>query len=191
VKSVLVSDGFKPLSLSARLGGGGRQRVITYRIADGGHGQSVQFAERGAFGTRLIGKPVTTTRGRLRFMPADTRGAKRTLTALVLQDGIVQRQQTIAKFTAPASRPGRPGHVNVRRGEHTVSVGWGRARGAARYAVRVKGAHGTRLAAYTKRRSVTFDAIRRDERLTIEVRTVAANGNDGPARKVTSNPVRR
>jgi len=191
VKGVLVSDGFKPLSLSARLAGGRRQRVMTYRIADGGHGQSVQFAERGAFGTRLIGKPVTTTRGKLRFVPADTRGAKRSLIALVLQDGIVQRQQTIAKFTTPASRPGQPGNVNVRRGEHTMTIGWGRARGAARYVIRVKGAHGTRLAEYTKRRSVTFDAIRRDERLTIEVRAVAANGNDGPARKVTSNGARR
>ena len=77
--------------------------------------------------------------------------------------------------------------MNVRRGEHTVAITWNRARGAARYVVRLKGAHGTRLAEYTKRRSVTFDAIRRDERLTIKVRAVAANGNDGPARNVTSN----
>ena len=191
LKSVLVSDGFKPLSLNARLGGGGRHRVITYRTANRGHGQSVQFAERGAFGTRLIGKPVTRTSGEVPFAPADTRGSQRAVIALVLQDGIVQRQQTIAKFTAPVSRPGPLGRVNVRRGEHTVTIAWSRAPGAARYVVRLKGAHGTRLAAYTKRRSVTFDAIRHDERLNIEIRSVGANGTDGPARKVTSTGLRR
>jgi hypothetical protein len=57
--------------------------------------------------------------------------------------------------------------------------------------VRLKGARGTRLAEYTRRRSVTFDAIRRDERISVEVRAVAPNGNDGPARNVTSNGPRR
>jgi hypothetical protein len=124
VKRVLVSDGFKPLSLNARLRSSGRQRAIAYRIANGGHGQSVQFAERGAFGTRLIGKPVTGTRGTLRFRPADTRGTTRALIAFVLQDRIVQRHQRIATFTAPSTSPGAAGRISVRRSEHTLTVAW-------------------------------------------------------------------
>jgi hypothetical protein len=191
LKRVLVSDGFKPLLLNARLRPGGRQRAIAYRIANGGHGQSVQFAERGAFGTRLIGKPVTGTSGTLRFRPADTRGTTRALIAFVLQDGVMQRQQRIATFTAPSTRPSAPGRISVRRGEHTLTVAWGRAQGAARYVVRLRGANGTHLAEYTSRRSVTFSAIRHDERIRVDVRAVARNGNDGPARTVTSSGPRR
>jgi hypothetical protein len=188
VKRILVSDGFKPLSLSARISATGRGRAIAYRIAAGGHGQSVQFAERGAFGTRLIGAPVAKANGTVRFQPVNARGTRRTLVALVLQDGIVKREQKLGTYTVPASRLAAPASVTVRRGEHTLRVSWNGVRGAARYVVRLKGAHGTRLAEYTKRRSVTFDAIRRDERISVEVRAVAPNGNDGQPRKRVSSP---
>jgi hypothetical protein len=189
VTRVLVSDGFEPLAVHARLGGHGRARVVSYRITHGGHGQSVQFAERGAFGTRLIGKPVTGARGRVRFSPANARGRKRGLIALVRQDGIVRRRQTITTFTAPSSiRPGRPGKILARRSDHTLTIRWRRARGARRYVVRLTGAHGTRLAAYTQQSSVRFTAIRRDERIRIEVHAISRNGAAGPARTLISRP---
>ena len=33
----------------------GRKRTIGYRIANLGHGQRVEFLERGAFGTHVLG----------------------------------------------------------------------------------------------------------------------------------------
>jgi hypothetical protein len=187
IGDVLVSDGFNPLILHARLQGSRQSRTISYRIADGGNDQSVQFAERGTFGTRLIGPPLTNTRGTLRFVPASAPGTVRTLIALLRQRGIVHREQTIATFTAaPPPRPGAAGHLHARRGEHTLRISWDRAPHASQYVVRLTGTNGTRLAAYTKRRSVTFDAIRTDERIRIEVRAIGTDGATGPARTLTS-----
>jgi hypothetical protein len=187
VKRVLISDGFKPLGLRASLRGSGRNRTISYQVSHHGNGQSVQFAEHGTFGTRLIGKPVVRARGSVRFVPAATPARRRTLIAIISQDGIAQRQQKIATFTAPPLRSPRiPGRITARRGEHTLMLTWNRASGARRYIARLTGAHGTRLATLTRRTSVTFRAIRRDERIRIEVRGVAANGATGPAKTLTS-----
>jgi hypothetical protein len=112
--------------------------------------------------------------------------------AFVQHDGMRGASKRIGTYTAPAPPgPGRPGKVKAKRGEHSLALSWGGARGAKTYVVRLKGAKGTRLAKYVKGRSVRFTAIRRDEKIVVEVRGVGANMRTGPASNLTSKGARR
>jgi hypothetical protein len=148
-----------------------------------GHGQSVAFQERGRFGTHVLGT-AKGARGTLRFRPADAAGGRRTVEALIRRDGIVTDVVRVGSYVAPD--PERPGRVRRLRGQrrgNSLVVRWAATRGAARYAVTVTGARGTRLGAVAGRRgrSATFGAVRADERVTVRVRALSAKGRQGPA----------
>jgi hypothetical protein len=190
VKRVLLSDGYKPASVKAKLGGSVSTRTIRYRITNLGHGQSVTFAERGAFGTRLI-KTVSKARGTLRFRPVDGKGGRRTVLAFVKQRGMVTDTSQIGRFTAPGpSKPAAVLNLKAKRSGTKLTVGWKRVKGAARYVVALKGSKGTKLGAMlpVKAKSARFKSIRRDERLTVSVRALSKSFLGGPVRKVVVRP---
>jgi hypothetical protein len=190
IASVLVGEGYRPARVHARLTGRGGRRRITYRIADAGHGHRVRFAERGTFGTRIIGA-TRRARGTLRFTPADVPGRRRTLLALIEHDGIVERRATLARFRAPApTRPSAVSRLRARRSATTVTVRWRGARRAHRYAVTLTGSHGTRVGRLVARGSVTFSAVRRDERVTVTVQPLSPKLRPGPARRITLREAR-
>ena len=186
IKQVMQSDGYKPASVSASLGGRGASRTISYSVKNLGHDQTVRFVEKGGFGTRVIGT-ATKSKGTLRFKPADARGAKRTVLALIEQNGMQTDETTVGKFTAPSPpRPGAPGRLKAKRKGTSVTVTWSVPRGAKRQVVRLRGKH-TNLARFvsSKTKSLTFTAVRRDEKVTIEVRGLSVNLRAGPTRKVS------
>jgi hypothetical protein len=188
---VKQADGYRPAGVKAKLGGRGRARSISYSVSNAGNGQVVRFAERGAFGTRLLG-PATKSRGTLSFAPADARGSKRTVVALIEKDGIVTRELKVGTFTAPAPpRPGTPSRLRVRRKGSRATVTWRPGSGAKRQIVRLRGKH-TTLARYVtgRTRKLVFDAVRRDETVTVEVRGVSARQRLGRAAKVRARAAR-
>jgi hypothetical protein len=176
-----------------KLGGRGRSRSIAYRIRNLGHGQRVTFIEQGAFGTRVIGS-VAKARGTLKFKPADARGGRRTVTALVEQDGFVTSRKRVGTYTAPGPvRPLAVKGLKARRKGTSVTVSWKKVRGASRYLVRLRGRRGTGTARFVagRARSIRIPAVRKDDRITIEVRAVSSKLRQGLGRKVRLKPLRK
>ncbi|MEA2425184.1 MAG: hypothetical protein QOH13_1594 [Thermoleophilaceae bacterium] len=181
---VLTGDGYKPASVTAKL----RGKRISYAIANGGNGQTVVFQEKGRFGTHLLGT-VSNARGTLRFKPAAGPGGKRTVTAVIQHNGLVDKQVKIGSYTAP--NPPKPGAVGALRSVHKVhklTITWKAARGATSYVVKIQGSKGTRLARMvgTKARSLKLGAMRRDERFTVTVRGLSKTNRAGPVRSSKS-----
>ena len=171
IRQTLTAGGYRPATVTARVTGSGRKRTITYRTRNLGHGQRVVFAERGKFGTRLVGA-TTKRRGKLRYTIADAKGGRRRVLAMVQKDGLETGRRVVGSYKAPGPvRPGKPGPVRAARKGKDVTVRWGAARGAASYTVTIRGRHGTKLGRFVGRgtRKIRFARIRRDERLTVRV----------------------
>jgi hypothetical protein len=180
IKTVSVSQGFTPASASATV----KRGRIAYRIAHLGNGQSVTFAERGRFGTHVLGH-VAKARGTLRFRPAAGAGGKRSVIAMVEHDGIVTHQRVVGSYVAPG--PAKAGAVGRLRAKHkgtTLSVSWRKAANASRYVVDVRGSKGTHVARMlgAKARGLTLRAMRRDERFKVSVRAFTNTNRAGSTR---------
>jgi hypothetical protein len=183
ITEVLVSEGYTPATVKASVGGKGRRRSISYRIDNLGHGQRVQFLEEGAFGTKVIGA-VAKAKGTLRYTTADAKGGRRSVYALVEHDGIATSREKIGSYVAPGpQKPGKVRRLKARRAGRSVVVSFGAARGAASYAVTLKGGKGTRLGKVLGKgkRKVTFPAVHADEKVTVTVRAISAQLRQGPA----------
>jgi hypothetical protein len=186
VTQILSAQGYEPVSVKAKLGGRGRKRTIAYTLGHTGHGQDVAFEESGAFGTHLLGA-AKGTKGTLRFAPADVKGGRRVVTALIRHDGVVTDRVKVGSFVAPGpQKPGKVRRLKARRSGSSVLVSWRPAKGAARYAVTVKGVKGTRLGRLLAagKRKASFP-VRREEKVTVQVRALSNKLRLGPARKVT------
>jgi len=175
----------KPPSVSATVSGRGRSRVLRYRVARV-PGQVVSFVERGRDVGRTIAR-VAGGRGDRRFRVADGPAGHRKVVALVEQDGLPREQRTVAAFTARGpARPGMPGWVRASAGRRGLLLQWARARGAARYGVRIALSDGRRLffACGRNQRSLRFAGVRRAR--TARVRVVALSAGDRAGRAATA-----
>jgi hypothetical protein len=162
--------------------------AISYRISNGGNGQTVVFQESGRFGTHILGT-VSKPRGTLRFKPASGPGGKRTVVALIEHDGTVQKQVKVGSYVAPG--PPKPGAVRKLRAvhkAHKLTVSWRGAGGADRYVLKLRGSKGTKLtrALGKKARGQKFPAVRRDERFTVTVQALSKALRSGPPRSAKS-----
>lgn len=192
IKQTLTSEGFEPATVTGKVTGSGRRRTIAYRIRNLGHGQRVVFAERGAFGTNVVGS-AAKARGRLTYTIADARGGRRRVLAMVQKDGLETGRRTIGIYRAPGPvRPGKPRRLGVKRRGNAVAVRWRPASGAQRYAVTLRGRHGTSVGRLVGRRGrrVRFVRIRRDERLTVRVVGISKKLRRGPVVKRVVRPAR-
>jgi hypothetical protein len=187
ITQIMAADGYAPAKVTGKLGGKGRARRIAYTITDGGHDQRIVFQESGAFGSHLLGA-AKGAKGTLRFKPADAKGGRRVVDALVQRDGITTDTIRIGTYTAPGpEKPGKVRRLKASRRGNNVVVRWKPARGAVRYAVTLKGVKGSRLGKLvaSKTRKLTFAAIRREEKVTVTVRALNAKLRLGPAKKLT------
>ena len=192
ITQVQTSGGYRPAVVRGRVTGKGRKRAITYRIRNLGHGQRVQFVERGKFGTNIVGS-TTKRRGRIRFTIADARGGRRRVIALVQKDGLHTDRKTIGSYRAPGPvRPGKPRRLRAKRRGKVVAITWRPARGAQRHSVTLRGRHGTSVGRFVgrKTRKVRFDRIRRDERLTVTVYGLSKKYRRGAATRLRVKAVR-
>jgi hypothetical protein len=168
ITAVKLSEGYVRASVSAKV----KRGRIAYKIAHLGSGRRVMFAEKGRFGTHLLGG-VAKARGTLRFRPAPGRGGKRTVVAMIQQGGITTDTKKLGSFVAPGPpKPGAVRRLKAKRKNTVLTISWARAKNAARYMVVVKGAKGTRIGRMVsgKAKGLRLTAIRRDEKLTVTVR---------------------
>ncbi len=171
VTGIQLATGLQPPTVSAAVHGRGRSRTLTYR-ATARAGLTVTFLERGRGGTRVLGKARRAGRGTLRFTTGDLPGGKRTIVALLAQDGAPRLSRTVASYVAPAPpRPARVAHVTLRRVRGALLVRWSSSRGAAGYLVRVTIADGRRLAFVlgAGKRSVRVPRVAAHYRVTASV----------------------
>jgi hypothetical protein len=193
VTKIMTADGYTPATVSAKLRGHGRSRSIAYRIAHLDHGQTVAFEETGKFGTHILGS-AKGARGTLRFKPADAKGGRRNVFALIGHAGINTDRRKVGSYVAPGPiLPGAVRSLRVRRAGTTLTASWRPAAGGVRYSIVLKGNKGTRLGRLVGHRvkRLRFSAVRRDERVQVSVRALSVKLRVGPARRVSSRGARR
>jgi hypothetical protein len=161
ITSVLSAHGFAPV-IKARVSGRGAKRRLHYTVGANQPGEKVTFVERGKGVDKLIGT-THTARGVIRFRPAPGPGGTRQIVAmanvggmpLVLSAGsAAPGQKLVASYKAPG-----PVHLGRVRGLHatrtgsSLTVSFGRVRGAHRYVVLVDLRDGMRSDYVIKRTS--------------------------------------
>lgn len=155
--------------VSARVRGSGRKRTLSYTVRRI-PGQSVSFAERSGSVARVIGR-AKRGRGKFRFRPGDGRAGKRTIEAIVEQDGLLRERKKLATYRAPGpERPGKP-RLRLRRRGTTAIVSWRGVRNAARYDARITVDDGRRQLVFLgrKARRIKVPRIDRRTRATIAI----------------------
>jgi hypothetical protein len=129
--------------IRARVTGAGARRTLRWTIRNAG-GQRVRFVERGDG----IAQPLATAkagRGSTRFRPSSGPGARRTIVAVVVNDGLGTRSRRVARFRVGPARAARPAAVRVARRGGRVRVSWRGGRALTGYDVRLKLRDGRRL----------------------------------------------
>jgi hypothetical protein len=166
----------------ARVGGRGATRRLRWSVSPR-RGARVSFYERSGAGVRRVA--VTRGgRGSRRFRPAVTGRARRRIVAVIERSGLPEDQRVVARFRARTERPGRPARLRIRRRPGGAIVRFGRARGAARYTVRVGISDGRTLLFLPRRaRPIRVGGVRRRDRVTASVRGLDSAGRSGPARR--------
>ena len=128
--------------------------AFRYRIAPIA-GQKVTFVEHAPGGDRRLAVATRNT-GVLRFTPSDARGNKRSIVALVQQDGQPRANIVLRRFTAEPARPGKPPKLVARRRGGNLTVRWGAAANAQRYQATIKVTDGRSLFFFTTASKRTF-----------------------------------
>ena len=183
VTGAKVAEGLPDPSVSGSVGGGGAKRTLRYRIR-GIEGQTVTFAEQSDGGLyRELATPKKLS-GRLTFRPAESVQRKRTIVALVDQDGAPRARLTIGSFTAPKPRALSKPRVRATRSGKRLVVSWKSVKGARGYRVRVDLARdGRHELRYTRPRTrkLTFRNLEASDIGRIAVQAIGANGRPGKA----------
>lgn len=147
-------------------------------------GQKVTFIERGTSTTKTL-KTTTKARGSLGFIPAPGSG-KRTIEAVVEQDGLPREHKTLTTYTVHETPVGTPRSAHLTRRAGSLHVTWGPAKGVAQYAVAVHLSDGRRLRFTTtvSNRRVTIHDVAAKTRATISIVAVNVTHHRGPPRTV-------
>ncbi|HYH59750.1 MAG TPA: hypothetical protein VD790_11100 [Thermoleophilaceae bacterium] len=193
ITQTLGGSGYKPARVNGSVSGKGRKREIRYRIRNLGSGQRVVFAERGRFGTNIVGT-TTKARGELKYTIADARGGRRTVLAMVQKEGLQTDQRRLGSYKAPGPiRPGKVRKLRVTRKGNAVIVRWRPAKRAQRHSITVRGRHGTTLGRLVgrKARKVKFVRVRRDERLRVTAYALSEKMRRGPVARKKVRAARR
>jgi hypothetical protein len=187
ITSVAVATPLPAPKVSAKLGGRGSKRTLTYDVSTG-DGLSTTFVEQGSSGGRVIGT-AKGAHGTLRFRPAPGPGGPRQIVAQVSRNGIPRLEQTVATYTAP--RPAGPARVRGLRVKHAgrgVTVRWRKTPGARLYAVQIDLPDGQRLLKVVGARQtrVRIGGAPRKGKVRVSVTGVDASGRKGRAARTSA-----
>jgi hypothetical protein len=150
IASIAIAHALRRPSIKARVTGTGSRWLLTYRVSRAS-GTQVTFAERGPRTFHVLGR-ARTRAGKIFFTPAPDRRGRRTIVALISQNGRPQPAIVVAAYSAPSpTRPAAPTRVRVRRRQRMLSVSWKPVSGASRYEVTVLLADGTHEFAVVRR----------------------------------------
>lgn len=167
----------------------GKTRTVTIKAARR-PGQRITLLERGTGVAHRIGTIDGT--GTVSFSPASGPAGRRTIEALVEQDGLPRERVVVGSFDAagPAA-PGRPTALKLSRSGRDLTVAWGKSAGAQRYSVRVETSDGRALffVRNGQARRLTVPGLGRGLGLTVRVVGLRADNTAGRAREATADPV--
>jgi hypothetical protein len=188
ITTVKVARGYAAPKLKAHVSGGGATRRLTYSVTTR-PGLSIAFAERGKRIYQVLGT-AKGAHGTLRFTPAAGTAGKRTIYAIVSENGVPRESVAVSSYRAPA--PGKPARVRglrVRRHGRKFSVSFGSGHGAAYYLLQVKGSDGRHLLRLVRGRShsLTLPVVGYKDHLTATVTGVSALGKRGPAASASAH----
>ena len=166
--------------VSAKVRGKGHRRLLSFKRTRR-PGESVVFVERtGKIEHRISGETDQRS-GVIRFKPVDGKAGKRSIVALVSQDGLPRTTKVVGSYRAPGPlRPGRVKGLKLRaRGRAAVRATWKKAKGAAKYVVRVSLKDGHRTTVVTRSRTATVAAFLPKRGGTVTVTPVGRSGLTG------------
>ena len=150
--------------------GTGATRTLVYDVLRR-PGQKVTFVEVAAAGKRTIGT-VTGGRGTLRFTPAPGTDRRRIEAQFELV-GIGAETKTVAAFSPPSPRLGKPTRVTVHRRGTRLVVAWTRVPEAARYELLITLSSGEQRITHTRRSGITITSVPRSSSGRVTVSAVA------------------
>ena len=192
VRLVREARGLPDPSVTARVRGRGRSRVLSWR-ARRIPGQRVTFVEMG----RDVRNAITTTtaaRGSGRFRPADGPGGRRRIVALVQQNGMPRTTLTAGSYRAPGTlHPGRPRALRAKRSGSRLVVSWRPRPSGFRHAVYFRLSDGRRVVRIVsaRRRRLVLKNVPRRVSARIKVMGLGHANGKGPAARVTVTRGRR
>ncbi|HTX44954.1 MAG TPA: hypothetical protein VMD48_01595, partial [Solirubrobacteraceae bacterium] len=137
ISSIATSSVLTPADVHVRVSGRGERRRLSWRF-HGAAGRNVVFLATGRGANRLI-TDTSRARGSARFDAlAGGSAGKRTIVAIVEQDGLERSHSIVARYRAQSpSRLGAIRGLRVRRHGRSVSISWRRVSGAQAYMVTV------------------------------------------------------
>ncbi len=175
---------------TAKVRGRGTTRVLAYDVRRR-PAQRVTFVEVAADGgAKTIGTVDGGGRGTLRFTPAPGRGTRRIEARFELA-GLPAEQRTVARFSPPSARLGKPTRLHVRRRGTTLRVSWAKVPGAARYEVVATPSEGAQRTRATRGRSAAIKGIATSSSGAVTVRAVAQLRHGRPTRARFARTTRR
>jgi hypothetical protein len=186
VTRVREARGLPRASAAVSVRGRGRSRVLQWRLRPI-KGQRVTFAEVG----RDVRNAITTTssaRGSVRFRPADGPAGRRSIVALVEQDGQPRTTLTAGSYRAPGRlKPGKPRSLRVRRSGSRLVVSWRPSPPGFRHALYFQLGDGRRLVRIVaaKRRTYTLKGVPKSVGATVRATALSAVDAKGPAARAS------
>jgi hypothetical protein len=181
IGAVSQADGLAAPVVKASVGGRARARVLRYSATIRPN-LVTTFAEQGANGLHAIGT-ARAARGRLAFSPANGPAGKRTIIAIVTENGLPRERVAVATYNAPGPlRPARVGGLRLSRRGTALTISWKAAANATRYAILIAGGDGRHdlrvVSAGTHRLRV---AVVAHTRVQVTVAGLRPDGSRGPA----------
>ena len=192
-------------SLVAGVGGKGYKRTLGYAYSPN-PGQKIQFVERGERTTQVLGvatpgkckEQLADDRrelacGQLKFTPGHGPAGKRTIVAVIEQDGRPREELTVASYVAPKDRlPGRPSLLRARRSGSSVLVRWQPVPGASGYTGWAVTSDGRKLSFDPSvKKGIRIPGIARDTTVRVAVRALRVDGAVGRPARVKVKATRR
>jgi hypothetical protein len=190
IVSVQSAQGLPTPVIKARVRGHGGKRRLVYSVPVR-QGLSVSFAEQAGSVYHSLGV-ARKAHGTLRFLPASGPGGRRSIVAIVSQDGIPRERPVVAGYTAPPPpRPGRVHALRVRVRRHAFRITFGSAQNAARYMVHITGSDGRHLVSLVGARGhkISLPALGYTDRLTVAVAGVSALNRTGRSARASAKYV--
>lgn len=193
IAAVRASRSAPPPRVKASVRGAGRRRSLHFHLRHI-EGQQVTFAEQSGHVYREIGS-TRKARGSFRFHPAPGPRGKRSIVAIVEQNGVPRAKLTVAHYKAPPTRRLRPPRraVAKRQGGRLV-VGWTPVEGARGYEVRVNlPRDGRRLLffARSKRQRLQVRGIERSDTATVTIAAIGPDMRAGHPAKAKLKPAKK
>ena len=148
-------------------------------------GQRIELVDRADGVATTIQRSTSRGRGRVVFTPRNPLATRRTIEAVILQNGSPRPPLTAARYRLrKPRRPARVGKPTARRTSAGLTIRWRRARRARDYIVSVSAGTSVLTRTTTARRVVTYRGAPAG-RLTVRITSRDQFGRTGPAARVT------